>query len=139
MTVEIRRIPKPDGDDRGTPGVLLLDGRFECFTLENPWLRNEPNVSCIPRGVYRLRRRQSPRFGDTYQVEDVPGRSHILFHGGNRERDTRGCILVARQLKWAPGGEPALIGSQKALRPLLRRLREGGKEHFVVFNGEEEV
>tara|TARA_R110000772_G_scaffold76180_1_gene164772 strand:+ start:1748 stop:2137 length:390 start_codon:yes stop_codon:yes gene_type:complete len=67
---------------------------FELATLENPWQNNEPYVSCIPEGDYICKRVDSPRYGNTFQVQDVEGRTHILFHWGNYERNTLGCILV---------------------------------------------
>lgn len=67
-------------------------GRF--CTCEDDWLDNKPTKSCIPAGHYIVKAVQSPKFGDTYEVTKVPGRSHILFHAGNTEEDTLGCILL---------------------------------------------
>lgn len=83
----------------GTFGYLdlfALDGtklgRF-CIA-EDDWLDNKPTKSCIPSGTYTCKAVQSPKFGATYEVTKVPGRSHILFHAGNTEEDTLGCLLV---------------------------------------------
>jgi len=81
----------------GTFGVLF-DGDIPfCLTLEREWRNNEKNISCIPRGKYVCKRIESPKFGDTFEVLDVPGRSHILFHKGNIEDDSHGCILIGEQ------------------------------------------
>jgi len=79
-------------------GELFLDGERMCDTLENPWLDNQRNISCIPKGEYKVRLRL-PRESATRDyvhllVEDVENRSYILFHRGNNAKDTRGCILV---------------------------------------------
>jgi len=79
-------------------GELFLDGERMCDTLENPWLDNQRNISCIPEGEYKVRLRL-PRESATRDylhllVEDVENRSYILFHRGNTAKDTRGCILV---------------------------------------------
>jgi len=79
-------------------GELFLDGERMCDTLENPWLDNQRNISCIPEGKYKVRLRL-PRESATRDylhllVEDVENRSYILFHRGNTAKDTRGCILV---------------------------------------------
>jgi len=81
-----------------TIGELFLNGERICDTLENPWVDNQRNISCIPEGVYPVRLRL-PRESATRDylhllVEDVENRSYILFHRGNSAKDTRGCILV---------------------------------------------
>ena len=81
--------------DRGTFGVVLDKGKPFCVTCELPWKDNEPNVSSIPAGIYEAVRVQSPRFGDTFEVAGVEGRTHILFHRGNSIKDSKGCILLA--------------------------------------------
>ena len=84
----------------GTFGVLLyqeaplLPLTPIATTCEEVWLMNQREVSCIPSGRYRCSRVNSPRFGPTWQVDAVPGRSHILFHRGNTIVDTKGCIMV---------------------------------------------
>jgi len=41
----------------------------------------------------------SPRFGpDTWEVADVPGRTHILIHTANYAHDVEGCIGFGRGL-----------------------------------------
>lgn len=78
----------------GTFGVLRMDGRVFCVTLEPPDRDNRRNASCIPAGEYVCRRVESPRYGVTFEVTGVPGRSNILFHPGNVSGDTRGCVLL---------------------------------------------
>jgi hypothetical protein len=52
-------------------------------------------VSCIPAGVYPLRRTIYHKHGfATFEVCNVPGRSRILIHPGNTEEDSQGCILL---------------------------------------------
>jgi len=75
-----------------TLGRLKIDD-LELWTIERPWLNNIPFKSCIPTGQYKVRRTNSPRFGpDTWQVQDVPDRTHILFHVANTSADVVGCI-----------------------------------------------
>jgi hypothetical protein len=79
-------------------GELFLNGERMCDTLENPWLDNQRNISCIPEGEYKVRLRL-PRESATRDyihllVKDVKDRDYILFHIGNKSSDTRGCILV---------------------------------------------
>ena len=84
--------------EESTIGELFLNGERICDTLENPWLDNQRNISCIPEGVYDVRLRL-PRESATRDylhllVQEVPNRDWILFHRGNTAKDTSGCILV---------------------------------------------
>ena len=81
-----------------TIGELFLNGERICDTLENPWVDNQRNISCIPEGVYPVRLRL-PRESATRDylhllVQEVPNRDWILFHRGNTAKDTSGCMLV---------------------------------------------
>jgi hypothetical protein len=84
--------------DKSTIGELFINGERMCDTLENPWINNKKNVSCIPRGEYKVRlrlaRESATRDYLHLLVEDVENRSYILFHKGNSAKDTSGCILV---------------------------------------------
>jgi hypothetical protein len=80
----------------GTLGVMTIDKVLFCNTLEPPKLNNEKYISCIPAGVRICRKWNSPIFGDTYLVCEVPGRTDIEFHTGNKAKDTKGCILLGK-------------------------------------------
>ncbi len=122
--ITLKRIAQ---DEEGTFGVLLDNGAPFALTAENPWAGNRPEVSCIPRGRYTCRRMRSPRFGETFAVASVPGRTHILFHRGNTPEDTRGCILVGNRFGTLKGNV-AVLSSREAFRELMERLE--GKEKF---------
>ena len=81
-----------------TIGRLKVGESF-FWSVERPWKDNEPFVSCIPDGEYRLIRRDSPRFGpNVWEVADVPNRTHILIHVGNTSNDVVGCIALGKSL-----------------------------------------
>jgi hypothetical protein len=84
--------------EKSTGGELFLNGEKMCDTLENPYINNERNISCIPEGEYKVRlrvaRESATRDYLHLLVKDVPNRDYILFHRGNSAKDTRGCILV---------------------------------------------
>jgi hypothetical protein len=109
-----------------TIGKLFLDGEFLCDTLENPYLNNQRNISCIPEGQYKVRLRTA-RESATKEylhllVQDVPDRSLVLFHTGNTAKDTRGCILVGI------GSEQDLVKNSRLAMELLMKeiLNLGG-------------
>ena len=108
-----------------TLGELQVED-FTCFTLELPDLNNdgiegnEVRKSCIPEGTYRVTRHNSPKFGKTFWVRDVPGRSAILIHPGNYYYHTLGCILVGtNQRDLNKDGLIDNVSSKKAMEKLL--------------------
>ena len=105
--IRLKRIAT--SDKHGTFGVLLEVDREAgdvpfCVTLEPPLVLNKdgtttPFLSSIPTGIYICRRVDSPRFSNTFEITEVPGRTHILFHVGNKfgpsKKETKGCVMVA--------------------------------------------
>lgn len=107
-----------------TGRLMLLDNKnnliVQLKTLERPWIFNERKVSCIPTGTYLVKRHVSPKFGQCLKVQDVKGRSDILFHSGNVVNDTLGCILVGLSAGSADDSDTAMIyNSRKAMAVLL--------------------
>lgn len=79
-----------------TPGSLLVDGVFECYTLEDV-VRDKKihGETAIPAGTYKVIIDMSNRFKRLLPlVVDVPGFAGIRIHPGNTDKDTEGCILV---------------------------------------------
>jgi len=119
QTVELVRLE--EGID-GTFGVLKVNKYVYCATLEPSDRENQRNVSSIPAQQYQCARIQSVRYGDTFQVMDVPGRSHILFHAGNRVRDTQGCILLG-QYFGKLRGDRAILNSGKTYQDFMTAMK----------------
>lgn len=109
--------------DDGTFGVLFDGGIPFCVTLERPWLNNKRGESCIPEGNYVCKRVNSPRFRNTFEVTNVPGRSHILFHKGNLMDDSHGCILVGEQYELL-NKKNAILASGKAFAEFISRTQD---------------
>ena len=111
----------------GTFGVLLdNDGIPFALTCEREWVNNQPDVSCIPAGSYACKRVNSPRFGNTFEVTDVPGRTSILFHSGNTKDDSKGCILVGEEFGTV-NGKTAVLSSKRGFAEFLERLKDVDK------------
>ena len=81
-----------------TLGVVKF-GKFQCLSLELPWLDNKTNVSCIPPGVYECEKRFSEKNGEVFQLVKVIGRTYIQGHIGNFTRDIAGCIIFGDSIK----------------------------------------
>lgn len=105
-----------------TYGVLLQDRTPFAVTLERPWLDNRKGESCIPAGDYECRRVKSPTFGDTFEVVNVQGRTAILFHKGNINDDTHGCILVGESFNPVLG-RPGITASKEGYAEFMGLLR----------------
>jgi hypothetical protein len=95
-----------------TYGVLVWENTAFAVTLELPWRENKRGESCIPHGKYQCKKVHSPKFGSTYEVTGVPGRSEILFHKGNLSDDTHGCILIGEQFNPVLG-RPGITASRE--------------------------
>ena len=108
--------------DDCTLGILTLDS-FRCFTLELPWINNEPRISCIPAGVYRVKPHNSPSLGFVYHLQDVKGRTWIYIHKGNFTRQIEGCILVGSSIKYLDADHiPDIAGSSDAFTNLVSEV-----------------
>ena len=86
MLLELKReLPKKSG---AVLSRLYVDGVLFGYGLEN-------KAYIFPDGQYNLWARTSPSFGKNKVYIDVPGRTNIMFHGGNTTENTKGCVLVA--------------------------------------------
>lgn len=95
----------------GTMGIIKHEGET-FYTIERPWMNNEPYISCIPEGEYKMGWRQSPRFGETWHIKDVPDRTHILIHAGNYPVNFHGCVGLGTALM---GDRVAVANSKLAV------------------------
>ena len=81
-----------------TMGILLIDGVFTCWTLEDVVRPVKiPGETAIPAGRYDVRLSLSQRFQKVLpEILAVPGFTGIRIHAGNTQADTAGCLLVGR-------------------------------------------
>ena len=115
-----------------TAGVLSIDGKFQCYTLEDE--RREVKVmheTRIPEGEYKVglrlfgghHEKYLKRFPDIHKgmlwVKDVPNFKDILIHIGNTDDDTSGCLLVGSAIDERFG---VLYRSTEAYLKLYRKV-----------------
>jgi len=85
---------------KGTLGMLMINGEFSVYTLENG-----VDDRRIPQGIYQITLRTWGGFHNKYKkrfdfhkgmlwIRDVPGFKYVLIHIGNITKDTKGCILT---------------------------------------------
>lgn len=92
---------------KSTMGELFIDAQSHCYTLELP-KGNGGHGYAIPSGIFNVVMLPSPHFileakFDPWvkqyaymmpHIQNVPGRSDIMFHWGNGPADTDGCVLL---------------------------------------------
>jgi hypothetical protein len=108
-------------------GTIEIEGKELCKTLENPWLNNMPFISCIPTGKYIAKKYTSEKYPNVWELQNVEGRSKILIHWGNWEKNTQGCILVGAT--WDFLDEQLAVTNSVAT---LNRLRKALDNEFSI-------
>ena len=109
---------------QGSIGVLLIDGTVLGWTLEPD--SADPEKGHIPGGtpaapaLYPVRRFHGTKWPDTFEII-VEGHTAVLFHAGNREADTRMCVLqgatIGKHL-----GERAVLNSGETFRTFMKTM-----------------
>jgi len=130
MIFTIKRVST---DKDGTFGVLLFNNTPFAVTLERQWLNNKPSISCIPAGNYICKRVNSPKFGDTFEITGVPGRTHILFHKGNVDNDSHGCVLIGEKFGIL-GADSAILDSKGGFNEFMAILKEVDDFNLTIEN-----
>ena len=97
-------------------------GRF-CVTLEHsydckPKLAN--GIYTCVRGTHQLH--NGIPF-ETFEITGVAGHAGILFHAGNYNRDSEGCVLVGKTIANDPNtGDEMITGSKAEFAEFMKRL-----------------
>lgn len=115
----------------GTFGVLIIDGKVFCVTLEPPDELNKSNISSIPAQQYTCERYKSTRYPNTFQVMNVPNRTHVLFHAGNFVENTEGCILLARKFGVLKRGR-GILNSGETFKRFMEIMKGVDKFHLTI-------
>jgi hypothetical protein len=106
-----------------TIGHLRLPNGSILHTLELPWKNNQRKISCVPKGTYKVVKRNSPKYGAHFHLLDVANRDFILIHHGNYFTDILGCILVGTGLKDINNdGQLDVTNSRLAMKSLNESL-----------------
>ncbi len=118
--------------DKSTLGKLYFDGEFYGHTLELSWKDNKKRVSCIPKGVYEVKKRHTEESKYKYEhlhILDVEDRELILMHIGNYPKNSKGCILLGNTRALNFVGE-----SRKAFYKLMYDLGSFEKIELIIKN-----
>lgn len=95
MELLIKRLHKTSNS---TIGELSINGKFECYTLED--VERDIKVygkTAIPKGKYDVVMTLSNRFKVVLPLLlKVPNFEGVRIHAGNTAKDTEGCILLGQ-------------------------------------------
>ena len=115
--------------EHGTFGVVRINKEVFCVDLEPRDEENASNISSIPAQQYICKRIISPRFGETFEIMDVPGRTDVLFHSGNTDDNTLGCVLLA-QYFGKLGKDRAVSNSGDTFKEFMKVME--GVDEFLL-------
>ena len=122
MKIQIKRLHKTD---KSTIGELTIDGKFECYTLED--IERDVKIkseTAISKGTYKVIINQSNRFKRLMPLLlNVPNFEGVRIHAGNTNHDTEGCILVGRTRSIDFIGQ-----SRKAYDSLFKKMQDSKEE-----------
>lgn len=119
-TVELIRLEE---GPEGTFGVLKVNKRIFCMTLEPKDMLNEQNISCIPAPQQYTCQKRMTKYGETFEAMNVPGRAGILFHSGNFLGDTLGCILLG-QYTSKLRDERGVFNSGNTMKAFMEKMKD---------------
>ena len=115
----------------GTFGVMRINKEVFCVTLEPPDIENTRNISSIPAQQYLCRRIISPKYSECFEIQNVPGRSHILIHPGNIVKHTQGCIILGQY--WGKLKENrAVLNSGNTYKKFMALMEGYDKFHLTI-------
>lgn len=124
--MKVVRIIRVENSELGTVGVLTIGGKAMCWTLQ-------PDPSDkhfhIPAGSYFCRRFHGKKWQDTFEIL-VKGHTALLFHAGNTEEETEGCILLGDEVGEL-NGKRAVLASGKAFCAFMKMMNND--QEFNLF------
>lgn len=117
MKLLLKRLHKTNNS---TIGELYVDGKFECYTLEDK--EREVKIkaeTAIPKGTYIVGITLSNRFKRLLPILiNVPNFEGVRIHSGNSNHDTEGCILVG-----TTRSEDFIGNSRLAFEKLFKKMQ----------------
>lgn len=77
-------------DEKGGLVAVTLEHSYSCVP------KIPPGTFTCKRGMHRLESMNQDF--ETFEIMDVPGHSNILFHFGNVNGDSAGCVLLGEEV-----------------------------------------
>jgi Family of unknown function (DUF5675) len=132
MHLVLQRILK--GPDGIFGGLNDEDDKQISVTLERAYMTGGQWTPKIPAGVYDcLRGHHALENGvlfETFEVKGVEGHTGLLFHPGNFDSDSKGCILLGETIKLMDHNTHIITDSRAAFQHFLYLQR--GLDSFPI-------
>lgn len=127
-------------DDFGGKFSLLEAGDVSLWIMEREWNGNRRNVSCVPRGAYKLVRHHGTKYPDTWALKGLtvaggaePDRSKARFacviHSAKHPTDLEGCLAPAEAIS----SHGQTINSRQATDSLLGILESAETHDLILY------
>ena len=149
MKLEIIRFSSHSDSTLGLLFDVTEGRKFLCFTIEdearNTKVKGETR---IPAGEYELKlrkeggyhQRYAKKYGSMHKgmihVQDVPGFTYILWHTGNTDEHTMGCLLLgdtSQQNITKEGFIGASTDAYKRVYPPIAEALENGEKVIATY------
>jgi len=152
MKLEVLRI---SSQEDSTSGILfdVTDNKrkFLCYTVEDEFRAEKiKHETRIPAGTYTLTLRSEGGFHSRYTskygadwhrgmiyVNNVPGFEYILWHTGNTDESTSGCLILGNSqtsnLVQSDGFVGSSVNAYKTVYPMIRDAILSGEKVLVRY------
>lgn len=140
-------------DEDCTGGLLYLDDKFSCFTVEDqPQTFKVVNETRIPQGTYRIKKREvlsgltqvyrntRDWFDWHLELQDVPHFEYVYIHNGVDDDSSSGCIIIGDNIMSEKGGNFKVGNSKKCFERIWKQISEemgNGKEVYITIKDEQ--
>jgi hypothetical protein len=150
MKLEVLRFSSQNDSTLGMLFDVTKGRKFLCFTLEDEARDTKvKSETRIPEGIYELKLRTEGGFHERYikkygnkfhkgmiHVQDVPNFRYILWHTGNTDKHTAGCLLLGDTSQQNITKEGFIGGSTTAYKRVYPTIAEAlteGKQVRVKY------
>ena len=93
-----------------------------CVTLEPYDRDNASGISNINAQQYICKKIISPKFGETFEITNVQGRTEVVIHPGNFDDNTEACVLLAQHFGKL-GYRRAILNSGATFRKFMELMK----------------
>lgn len=111
-------------DPFGIISTLRTDfGSQIAITLEHSYdglPKIPPGVYKCVRGIHALEHYNKGQPFETFEVTGIEGHTGLLFHPGNKNADSNGCVLTGRSLITGADGHPFVTNSHTTFDQFMK-------------------